>query len=352
MADIKELFDMVTKQTEPDLGSWKEQEDRQRKRARGRRVGAFAVAAAIVAVGALAVATLYQSNDTSPPLDGKTDTVIPPVTAVYEYVTISTGESSPVLADMFGARLPEVSPDGRRIVYGTCCAYDSLYVENLDGSDRTKITSSVADDLDGYAATWVDNETILFQGRATGTDEIGDLYVKYLPTGDTSMAVDLPNTSNGRWIIASDTSPDRTTVLFHLPRGNGEDGTWDLWTAPLAGGEATLLRRNAGFAQYGPDGSIVFLDHPAGFAGEEIWIMDADGNGARRLVKSSGGIGYTWPRFSPDGTKIVFGNDETFVAEVFDLEGGGVSTIAAIEENTEPAWFGNGTLILDETTEG
>jgi hypothetical protein len=30
MSDVKELFDMVTKQTEPDLDSWKEQEDRQR----------------------------------------------------------------------------------------------------------------------------------------------------------------------------------------------------------------------------------------------------------------------------------------------------------------------------------
>src|SRR5436309_9537466 len=34
MHDLREVFDMVTKQTEPDLDSWNKPEDRQRRRSR------------------------------------------------------------------------------------------------------------------------------------------------------------------------------------------------------------------------------------------------------------------------------------------------------------------------------
>ena len=52
MHDLREVFEMVTKQTEPDLDSWKKQEDRQRSRSRNRRVGAIVVAAAAaIAIG-------------------------------------------------------------------------------------------------------------------------------------------------------------------------------------------------------------------------------------------------------------------------------------------------------------
>ena len=47
MPDLREVFEMVTKQIEPDLDSWKEQEDRQRSRSRNRSVGAIVVAAAV-----------------------------------------------------------------------------------------------------------------------------------------------------------------------------------------------------------------------------------------------------------------------------------------------------------------
>jgi hypothetical protein len=47
MAEMSEVFEMTTKQMEPDQDSWNQQERRQRKTARNRKLGAFAVAAAI-----------------------------------------------------------------------------------------------------------------------------------------------------------------------------------------------------------------------------------------------------------------------------------------------------------------
>ena len=54
MAELKEIFEMVTNRAEPDLDAWQGQERRQRRAARGRKVGAVAVVL-VTAVGLAAV---------------------------------------------------------------------------------------------------------------------------------------------------------------------------------------------------------------------------------------------------------------------------------------------------------
>ena len=67
MAELKEVFEMTTRQVEPDLDSWKDQERRQQQTRRRRRIGAFAVAAAIgVAAVVLVLVTQPGENVTIP----------------------------------------------------------------------------------------------------------------------------------------------------------------------------------------------------------------------------------------------------------------------------------------------
>jgi len=214
-------------------------------------------------------------------------------------------------------------------------------VSALDGSSEVAVTP---DGLQGYAATWVDDETILFQGRPTDgpENELGDLYVADVSTGEATMVTDLPLEKDPSWFIVSDVSPDGTTVLFHLPRA-GKDAGWDLWTAPIAGGPATLLRKDAGFAHYGPDGSIVFFDHPDGFEGDAIWMMDGDGRHARPLVE--GGRYTTPPTFSPDGATVAYANDE--MLEIVDIASGEVTELDASTHHSDPAWYDDETLLVD-----
>ena len=218
---------------------------------------------------------------------------------------------------------------------------DGISVSALDGSADVAVSP---DGLQGYAATWVDDETILFQGRPTdgGGNQVGDLYEADVSTGEATMVTDLPLEKAGAWFVVSDISPDGTTVLFHLPRPGKEEG-WDLWTAPIAGGEATVLREDAGFAQYGPDGSIVFYDHPVSFEGDAIWIMDGDGRHARPLVE--GGHYNTTPRLSPDGTTVCFADGET--VEIVDVASGEVTELDASVHHSDPAWYDDETLIVD-----
>jgi hypothetical protein len=58
MPELREVFEMVTKQTEPDLDAWHQQERRMRRSARNRRLGAIGLVAALgVAAVAIVVAS-------------------------------------------------------------------------------------------------------------------------------------------------------------------------------------------------------------------------------------------------------------------------------------------------------
>jgi Tol biopolymer transport system component len=332
---------LSTQKVRPDQGFTERQEFRQRRRTRNRKLGAYAVVAAMVVVAGFAIVSQQDGGDGRQPA-GTTDATSAPAESAttHSYLDITTEQNSPVPIALGGARLMEVSPNGQAVTYGTCCngADDQASVESLDGSGTENITPA---GLSGYAPTWIDDETVLLQVRPGETERLGDLHVVDLTTGEATMVVDLPDEWNGAWIVVSDVSPDGTTVLYHLPRMKGEAETWDLWTAPLAGGDPTLLRKNAGYAQYAADGSIVFLDHPIPFHGEAIWIMDGDGSNARPLVEHPRDV-LTWPRVSPDGTKVVYGHDGE--VEWVDIESGAVTATGQLNE--EPAWYGNDKLIV------
>ncbi|MGZ8581514.1 MAG: TolB family protein, partial [Actinomycetota bacterium] len=341
MPDLREVFQMSTQKVRPDRGFTERQDFRQRRRMRNRKVGAYAVVAAIAVVAVVAIAAVRTGpGDTAVPVSSPPPSG--PTVVSHSYFDIATGERTPVAADLSGAQVPEVSPNLRNIAYG----FDVITVAALDGSERTTITP---EDLDGYAPTWIDDETILFQGRTAGTGQIGDLYVADIASGEQTMVVDLPDLRPLPWFVRSDLSPDGTTVLFHLPRAldrvRGDGVAWDLWTAPLAGGEATLLQEDAGMAAYTPDGSIVFLDHMEDFASGRISIMAGDGSNERLLVKVPNGTG--WPHVSPDGTMVAFGEFGTDVVQIADIATGENLGEIGDDQETESAWYGNDTLIVD-----
>ena len=63
MPELREVFEMVTKQTEPDLDAWHQQERRMRRAARNRRVGAIGLVAALgVAAVVIVVASRAEPN--------------------------------------------------------------------------------------------------------------------------------------------------------------------------------------------------------------------------------------------------------------------------------------------------
>ena len=104
-------------------------------------------------------------------------------------------------------------------------------------------------------------------------------------------------TSEGSW-ISLDVSPNGRDIVFEL--------IGDLYTLPLAGGTATRITSGLTFdsqPRYSPDGSkIVFLSDRSG--DENIWIADRDGTNARPLTKGKN-TRYWSPEWTPDGNYVI-----------------------------------------------
>jgi NADH:ubiquinone oxidoreductase subunit 6 (subunit J) len=73
MPDLREVFEMTTKQMgEPDVDSRREQEKRQRNASRNKKLGVFAVAAAIAVVAVAVIVGTWGGQDTTTPANPPT----------------------------------------------------------------------------------------------------------------------------------------------------------------------------------------------------------------------------------------------------------------------------------------
>lgn len=104
-------------------------------------------------------------------------------------------------------------------------------------------------------------------------------------------------TNEGSW-ISLDLSPDGSTLVFEL--------LGDLYTLPVAGGEATRITSGQGYdmqPRWSPDGSqLVFVSDRDG--SENIWIANADGMDARQLTDDER-ENYMSPVWTPDGRYVM-----------------------------------------------
>jgi len=88
------------------------------------------------------------------------------------------------------------------------------------------------------------------------------------------------NVTEGTW-MSLDVSPDGQTIAF--------DMLGDIYTMPITGGEATNIASGLPWEiqpRFSPDGTqIAFTSDRAG--GDNIWVMDVDGENARQLTTES-----------------------------------------------------------------
>lgn len=341
MAELKEIFEMVTNRTEPDVDTWNDQEKRQPRSIRNRKLRAMGVVAAVVGGLALVVWVLPPGDVAVPA--GTPTPISGPVTPSQElaFVDLGTGSSTP-LPEVIGPGLAYVvSPDGTRVAYNPCCDPPiAVSVANIDGTNvqsivgRDVFSSATAADLDTYGAAWSpDGATLVYQGRDGFTEKLGNLFLVDLGTGGTTQLTDLEQISSHYWFMSPHFSPDGSTIIFNQPRGPIEDQSWDLWSVPVTGGTETLVRRNAVDGSYSPDGTMITYEETRG-----VWLASADGSNGRLLVE---GDEVANPRWSPDGTKIAY--EDSGRVYVADVASGKAVEIA---EGSWPEWFNDDTLII------
>ena len=104
-------------------------------------------------------------------------------------------------------------------------------------------------------------------------------------------------TDEGTW-ISLDLSPDGETLVFEL--------LGDLYTLPISGGTATRITSGQGYdmqPRFSPDGTeLVFVSDRDG--SENLWIAAADGSDARQLTDGER-ENYVSPEWTPDGDYLM-----------------------------------------------
>ena len=165
-----------------------------------------------------------------------------------------------------------------------------------------------------------------------------------------TQLTDLEQTSSGVYYMSPSYSPDGETILFTMPRpcgscapstGKDDAQVWSLWSIPSSGGEPTIVLRDAGFGEYSPDGSTIAYTRISG-GGERggLWIANADGSDRRQLLAGE----LIFPRWSPDGTRIAYGDEGESRTYVFDVATGETTSVAGV--SSWPEWVDDDTLLL------
>ena len=214
-----------------------------------------------------------------------------------------------------------------------------IYLANVDGTGRVNLTNFQGDDLqpawspDGKRLAFVcfrnpngdfsaNQRICVINGDGTGfqvlTETSTDEYSPaWSPDGkqiafasNSGIFVMNADGSSRRRIFdgqltgSPDWSPDGQSVVFSL---GGE-----IWVTRIFGGTSLRLTINSvddTTPRYSPDGSkIVFASNPDGplLSQYEIFVMNSDGAGRTRLTNNA--VGEMSPDWSPDGKKIVYTN--------------------------------------------
>jgi Tol biopolymer transport system component len=115
-------------------------------------------------------------------------------------------------------------------------------------------------------------------------------------------------------------------------------------------GNRTLTNRALAFdahPAWSPDGSRIAFESTVE-GKRNIWVMQADGQGLRRLTDLTGPAGETAPAWSPRGDRIAYASDRDGNSEIYVVaaDGSGARRITDHPANDSvPAWSPDGTRI-------
>jgi len=226
---------------------------------------------------------------------------------------------------------------------------NEIYVMNADGSNQTNLTNSPA--FDWYPDWSSDGKKIIFGSYRNPSDEHDeDIYVMNADGSNVERLTDSPE-----WSGFAAWSPDGTKIAFCSNR----DGTQDIYIMNADGSGITRVTNDPEpdyYPDWSLDGSIIV--YLRGDPGDncEIYIINIDGTNKTNLTNNPEIDGY--PSFSPDGTRIAFNREfyrgEKAVCNICVMDPDGTNFVQLTQQSTiheplgggVPRWSPDGSKIV------
>jgi len=184
------------------------------------------------------------------------------------------------------------NPDGRWIAFEVGA---QIYKASIDsnGVDTTKIVQLTFAGRNFFPAWSPDGQRIAYDSNV---DDPNGANVIWIMKSDGTSNRDISQHGVGEWRMPS-WSSDGRLIVYQRYVGSGSP---EIFTMDSSGKSPSQLTHDNGFDSYpkfSPDGLKIVFESDA-----NVWIMDSDGTNLRQLT-TNGGMQPSW---SPDGDKITY----------------------------------------------